>query len=353
MRLVKAALGAAIVFGLVSMWSNRAVVVDAYRTETDPPQIRLSGVDLAVARTEIDPSPFAIPAAPDTRAHVPPVLAFAEVDDPVPAVTLDGGRAALSGTVAGPDGPIAEAIVAVERHTAAGTATRRLTTDEDGTWRTTGLVGGRYRVRAWVPAALTMGTSAVLFLADDGRETFDFELWGIDPEPFLDFVHSGELYHESPGTVAAVVSRRIIDDDGVVVTVPVTGAPVTIQVTPQLAVLSATSQVTGEDGAARFAVVCPPPGATPADGLVVGAAQVGPDAPAIVAPADPVDPIESGRAEPAGEPTSDTGDSSEPVDTGTAVIRSGTLVGAFALPACVPVPPPEPEGDPVEGATDG
>lgn len=327
MRLVKAALFAAIVFGVGMMWSNRAYVVDAYRTDEEPTQVRLSGVDLTAARTEIDPSPYTLPAAPDTRLQPPPVLAFVESDDPAPAVSMQGGQARLSGTVRGPDGPVAGAIVSIERHTSVGSASTRLTTGADGTWSASGLLGGRYRVRSWVPAALTMGTSAVTFLPDDGAESFDFELWGIDPDPFLDFVHSGELFHDVPGTVAAVVSRRIIDDNGVVLTVPVPGVVVTLQTTAHLNLLSASTQTTGADGAARYAVVCPPPGSSPSP-----------------SPSED-NQSDDGQANHGSDDEGQAATGVEVTGLGSAIVRAGELVGGFSLPTCVPIPPPEvPDG---------
>ena len=304
MRLVKAILCATIAVGLFSMWSNRDYVIDAYEEQPETQQITLSGVDLAATRSDHGQSPFVIPAAPDTRIAPPPALALtAPDDDDFPAVPLVGGSVSLSGVVLGPDGPVAGASVEVQRHTADGIAFRVLTANEDGQWRLSGLLGGRYRVRAWLPGVLAMGSSEVAFLAEDDTKRFEFSLWGIDPSPGLELVTNEEVYVGVPATAAVVLSKPIIDDRGVILTTPIADTPIIASVSQNMSVLSGPTQSTDAEGVARFVIVC---NELPAEDVI---------------------------------------------NTGVLVARADELVQTFPLPDCVPVPAPEPtdEGPGTDG----
>lgn len=265
MRLVKLLLLGLIVASLAAMWSVGDSVVSAY---ADPPEalaLRLGGVDLDVPTAEVELSPYASPAAPDTRnrAPVPAVAAgwgelVASLGDQVAEpIILKGGTAALAGVVEGPDGPVAGAVVSVERHTGEGSVSSRLTTDESGQWSLDLIQGGRYRVRAWVPDRLTMGRSEVLFLAEGQARNLAFSLWGVDPEPALGLVSTGPFHHGQVAEVAIGVTRKAIDADGVVKIIPLTFHPVAGSVAGPVGLASGTLTTTDGEGLARFLVQCP------------------------------------------------------------------------------------------------
>lgn len=303
MRSVKAILFAALVFGLFSLWSNRDYVIDAYREPAESQQVTLSGVDLAVTRSRLGQSPFVIPAAPDTRVEPPPALAFAPSADQYPVVPLAGGDVNLSGVVTGPDGPVEGASVEIQRHTADGVAQRTVSTDENGAWEATGLVGGRYRVRAWLSGVLAMGASEVAFLTEDDSRQYEFELWGIDPSPELELVTNEALYLNIPTTMAVVYTRPVIDDRGVVVATPVPAQPIVVSASQAVTIFSDSTDITGVDGVARFAIVC----------------------------------------------TQLSGEGA--FNTGVVIARAGELVQTFPMPPCVlPPEPEEPEGEDSESA---
>ncbi len=372
-RVAKVALAGLIAVALWAMWSSRAAVTDAYRTDagqsaSDGPEMRLRGVDLAFQLSPIEPSPFTIPAAPDTSRTAPSVAFTAGLLQPLPAIEMSGGRARLQGSVVGPDGhpiggptidhdhqdddgdspepevsgsvgpgpkPSGGAVVRVERHTSSGIGTLDVAVGPDGRWSVGGLPGGRYRVRAWVPGLLTMGRSDVRFVADDERATFDFSLWGVDPTPELTFLHGGPIYEGHSGTVAVVVSRRSVDAEGVIDTTPLAGMPVSIWVGREVTIGSDPNRITGQDGAARFELRCPAP-FEPHDhdgvGQVTGVAGAVEDRPEPITP----DPI---------------------VPAGSLIARSGPLAATFPLPGCQPVPEDKPEPSvqptqPIDGAGD-
>lgn len=351
MRPLKAVLFGLIVCSLGLMWLNRSAVFDAYST-TGPsaPDVRLSGVDLAVGLTPMGASPLARPLAPDGRGQpAPALLPMAAAEEPT--VAMGGGTASLRGTVVGPDGPVAGATVEIQRHTEAGIGSRLLTTSEEGEWSVRGMPGGRYRVRAWLPALLTMGGSEVRFVEAGEVADFTFSLWGIDPSPGLELVDAGPIYEGSTGEVAVVASRRSIDADGFIVTTPLPGVGIDVEVTPDVVLLSSSSGTAGVDGAARFTIGCPAPGVvfTPT-GEPDADADTGTD-PATDSGPDGTD----GGTEPI-TGTSDGGPSDDATIEGTTLLgvdtmvaRSGLMVATFRLPGCQPVPEPAPTGDGAAG----
>src|SRR3954468_15484125 len=102
------------------------------------------------------------------RGLVPPVPSTVVLETPTTAPDLTGvglaavagrttttsiplgpGGATLNGTVTGPDGPVPSATVHIERLVGDASGSADVATQPDGTWTAPGLLGGRYRVRAW------------------------------------------------------------------------------------------------------------------------------------------------------------------------------------------------------------
>lgn len=331
-RLVKAALAGLLILALGAMWTNRAFVADAYRSDEPAASVRLSGVDLAFRATEIGPTPYRVPSAPDTR-RAPRIVVFEPGQAaPAPPPSLAGGDATLRGTVSGPDGPVPGAVVRIERHTDHGSISVDTSTDDEGRWVLAPLAGGRYRVRAWLPGQLTMGRSEVRFVGDDEVATFDFSLWGIDPAPAFEFVDGGAMYEGSTATVALVLTWRSIDGDGLVVINPLPGAEVTVETTAQVGVTSGQPLVTGSDGVARVQLRCVPTGVPPLS-------------------AEPTDETVDIAMGPGlrTQLQTQTQNPVAPGPGGTLTARSGTTIATFALPGCLPPPGPAPGSEPDTG----
>ena len=85
------------------------------------------------------------------------------------SIAIGPGRATLNGTVVGPNGPVGGADVHVERLVGSLVAQEDVPTQADGTWSLPGVLGGRYRVRAWRAPDLALTTPQIFFL--NGTDT--------------------------------------------------------------------------------------------------------------------------------------------------------------------------------------
>jgi hypothetical protein len=218
----------------------------------------------AVAGCSDDSKP--IPEPPTTVVSVtsppdPPDLAGAVVEGvagktTTTKVVLTPGSASLSGQVLGPDGPVAGASVRVERIVGDAIGTMDVTTAADGTWQappppllpappdpnapptiattTTrpstpqGLVGGRYRVRAWRSPDLSLTAPTILFLGAAEQKQLPLQVSrysglavtsSVAPSPPI----VGEL-----ANLAVLVTTRSVDTNGVVRALGVPAAAVSL-----------------------------------------------------------------------------------------------------------------------------
>ena len=239
------------------MWTNREFVTEAYQVTENPMQVRLSGVDLQVNPTDVGPSPFAVPVSPDTRRSALPVVAPAGPEEKEAVeIEMTGGKARLTGTVSGPDGPIAGATVGIQRVTSEGVGELQVPTNGEGKWAVDRMLGGTYRVRAWIPGISTTGGSEVRYIEEDEKAEFAFTILAVDPTPSIEFVHGGAIYAAHSGSVAMVMTSRAVDENGVIVTSPMAGALVTVQTTFGVNVASSPIQLTDANGTASFTLTC-------------------------------------------------------------------------------------------------
>lgn len=281
---------------------------------------------------------------------------------PVEKVQVLGGDATLTGTVLGPDGPVGGATIRLERFVGDAMGSLDITANADGTWAapqlgppttlpppppppppptidpafpdafttlppttlppttlppTTqppvtkprigplGILGGRYRIRAWRPPDMALTVPQILFV--EAKQTTQVPLQLLrytgttatavtNPDPP---VLGGSL------TLTAVVSSASVDRDGVVRAAPAPNVPVSLQVGPEL-VLESPNAITNAQGRAAFQLQCVALGQGSAD-LIVGGAQlinlqvppcVAPLTTILIDPFDPTDPFPGGGLTP-------------------------------------------------------
>jgi hypothetical protein len=251
-RLIKAALSGLLAIALVAMWNHRNDVIDAYTNPSDPVEFQLEGLQLVPDRAETLPSPYLIDRTTRDPQPLPPPLPSPEAT----LVTFGGGSAALAGVVLGPQGPVAGAIVRVERHTSDGSAEIDLLTDQDGRWSATGLLGGRFRVRSFVPSQLAQESPTVFFLSEEEQRRVDTTLVGPDVRPRIDAHHADEVFVGEQGTVAITFGTETIDAEGRTVIDAISGAQLDVSLSGPVTLLSASTVNTNSAGAANFLVAC-------------------------------------------------------------------------------------------------
>ena len=299
MRVLKLLLTVALIGGLFVVWRQREPVVAAYTEDSPPLELHFDGLELAGEREDLGPSPFVVSvAAPDLRANeLGPEIAGQPGD---PAPRLGGGSAVVQGRVFGPAGPLPGATVIVERHVLGGADQAVLPTGEDGSFSVSGVLGGRFRVRAHVPGSLGMDTTSVFFLPAGDSVDLELVLRSPSPDLVIDLVAGGETPVGSVSTVAVSLGRESVDELGHFIVGPVAGRQVDVGVSGVANLISADLVTTDSRGIALYSFECPAPGAS----SLVAKVAAGGDEPA---------------------PPS---------------------VGRFALPNCVAPPPPEdePEG---------
>jgi len=234
---------------------------------------------------------------------------------PVKKIEISGGDATLAGVINGPEGPVAGAVVRVER--LVGDAVTRLdvVSNADGSWRapqpaaspfatvptsevtvpgqlptipaitTTfpptsatkptgpqGILGGRYRVRAWRSPDLALTTPQILFVEAKQNKTL-----GIQLSRYTGIAASAVTAPDPPvlngvTNVTAVVTTVSVDGDGIVRAVPLPGATVSLTVGSGWLFSGGGPTSTNGQGRATFQIRCQALGPSPVE-LTVNSSQ--------------------------------------------------------------------------------
>jgi hypothetical protein len=216
--------------------------------------------DLSLPGPEIEDVPVVtLPPGfvqPDTRgARLSAVVARPRGG--VPPLPVYGGQASITGVVQGPDGPVAGATVKVERHVGERSGSVNVTAGDGGRFSARGLLGGRYRVRAWLEPNLTATQSEVVFLAADGGSanvtvTLErFEGLRLQASLEVSAINVGDTVR-----LRALLTRSAVGSDGIVSGEPVSGAAIQITGSPGLVVGGTSPASTAGDGTAVWPVRC-------------------------------------------------------------------------------------------------
>jgi hypothetical protein len=178
------------------------------------------------------------------------------------------GQAGLDGTVAGPDGPVAGAVVHLERIVDAGTAVVDIRTNADGTWRAPNILGGRYRLRAYLAPELALVKPSVFFLGGTEKKSLAITLQRYTGLVATSSIAPSPPYVDEPANLAVRIATQSVDEGGVVRSVGSSGLAVQLVGTGQWRVESPNPTVTDLDGTARWQVRCRAAGVQPLAVLV-------------------------------------------------------------------------------------
>ncbi len=200
------------------------------------------------------PAGFVIP---DTRnAAIRPVVGKVK---PVP-IPVRGGTSSVSGTVTGPDGGVGGAIVLIERFVGVQSGSIQVSADGAGRFSAPGLLGGRYRVRAWLQPALTAVESATGFVAEGDNLNLPVVVERHDALTLQVASAVGSISVGVPARVNALITQQSVDSNGIVRDTPVPGVSLQLVGSAGLGIQPPNPAVTDAAGRASWSVVCPSPG---------------------------------------------------------------------------------------------
>ncbi|MGH9054698.1 MAG: carboxypeptidase-like regulatory domain-containing protein [Acidimicrobiales bacterium] len=172
------------------------------------------------------------------------------------APPIGPGAATLNGTVFAPSGPVAGATVRADRLVGDASASTETTTAADGSWAITGILGGRYRVRAWLAPNLAATTPLIFFLGASDTHTMNIELTSFTGTDVASAVAPSPPTQGEPANLVVQVTNPTVGSDGVVRDTPVVGAGVTLDAGAGWAVSSANPAPTDVAGRVLFQVSC-------------------------------------------------------------------------------------------------
>ena len=201
------------------------------------------------------------------------------------------GRARLSGTVVGPDGPVPLATVRVERlQDDAVVFKGDIFTDADGKWRTGRLVGGRWRARAWRAPDLADVNPTSVFLEASQSKSLQLTLDRFGAPAVTASIAPDPPMLGANANLVVAVSTASVDAEGVVHSTPIPNMLVQL-FAPNYAISNTDAVATDAAGRVAWVVLCRVPGPS---GMFVNLESGSPqtvDVSACVEPPPPPQPV--------------------------------------------------------------
>jgi hypothetical protein len=166
------------------------------------------------------PDPIERPPRPTTTRVDHTGVVLGVVPGETTTTVAASGRAAIVGSVRGPSGAIAEAVVRIERLAPGGPSTD-VVADGEGRYELRGVPGGRYRIRAFLPPALVQTQPEIRFLEDAVEHRFDLEVEDRSGPVVMASVAPNPPLRDQAVNLVVQIGTRRVDGDGVVRTEPV------------------------------------------------------------------------------------------------------------------------------------
>jgi len=166
------------------------------------------------------------------------------------------GPVTIVGRVDGPDGPVAGAIVQLDRMVGDRVVSLQVPTAADGTWNAQNVLGGRYRIRAWMAPTLAMAQGQLVFVDARNPPGVTLRL-----DRFTGTVIDAAIAPNPPTVgqstnLSVRVVLRQVDTQGFVRNVPEAGVTVTLTGSGSWSTSSGNPSSTGSDGVASFVMQC-------------------------------------------------------------------------------------------------
>jgi hypothetical protein len=216
-------------------------------------------------------------------------------DAPTIPVFSDDGEAELRGRVTHDGEPVPDAAIQLERFVGVNSGSATVATRADGTFEAKKLLGGRYRLRAWLGDEYTLREAVTFFLVEDEKRDLPLEL--VDVPRGANFVVRVETDPSSPvvgreAEITFTVLREVIAPDGSVEEeVALADWDLELVGVDDWEIRGSRTRTTDDDGRVRFEGTCEERGAQEA--LVqIGLVSKRVDLPACREPGEPPDPID-------------------------------------------------------------
>jgi hypothetical protein len=175
-----------------------------------------------------------------------------------PPLPPNVGFAHLHGTVTGPDGvPVPGAQVHIERAISGQFQAMDVFTDATGRYDATGIGGGRYRVRAYLPPTLAQPRAEVFYLQYAEDRPLDLAVGEFGEPSIAVALAPSPPRLDEPLNVAVRVTGRFVDANGFVRVQPLVGGLVDVTVTgPWSRSSTPGTSVTDADGRVDLQFTC-------------------------------------------------------------------------------------------------
>ncbi len=169
-------------------------------------------------------------------------------------VAFGEGTVTLEGTVEGPDGPVPGATVRFERVVGEQSAERSVITNNSGRFKLANVPGGRMRVRAWKVPDVAMARNIVVFASETTKLTLKVERFATTDVRWA--AAPASPIEGQPVNLVVQVSRRLVDDEGVIGFEQITGMAVRLVPLGALQPEGANERLTDDTGRASFPMRC-------------------------------------------------------------------------------------------------
>lgn len=227
-----------------------------------------SGCSDQVKSFSVPDPPTTIAVSSSTVATLPAGLATVP-ENTVPGSTtttvpeVKPGPDALTGTVYGPQGPVGGATVEIDRFVGDEYRSATTTTATDGSWSFRGILGGRYRVRAWQAPDLDMTTPQVLFVSSDQEQPLALELTQFQSPQVQMAINPTSPTVGQPANLVVQVDKPTVGTDGLETSVPDADQSVSLVDGSDWLITGSNPEVTDSAGQVTFQVSCTVAGSDP------------------------------------------------------------------------------------------
>jgi hypothetical protein len=190
-------------------------------------------------------------AAPGLRPQIPPVEGVATST----SIAFANGKASISGTVLGPDGPLPGATVELVRIVDnIRSNPLRLVTNEDGKYSALGIKGGVVEIYAFKSPSFSMGDSITFFAGPGAKQ--DVTVKRFDGPDLTWTLGPAQPYVGRSVTLSVRVAVQQVTPDGIVVPTFLEGIGVRVVPLGSLQPVGEFEKVSNVEGLASFTLSC-------------------------------------------------------------------------------------------------